>query len=57
MAEGPASGESDGEDQLLEGRLDSVVDRCVHGDVVVAASEVLDKRVTGSKDPGLIGRS
>jgi hypothetical protein len=46
-----AGGESDGERQLVEGSRDSMLDRCVRGDVVAAASEVLDKRVTGSKDP------
>ena len=43
--------ESDGERQLIERNSNSVVDRCVGGNVVVAASEVLDEGVAGSKDP------
>ena len=42
---------SDGERQLIEGRRKHVVSWFVGGDVVVTASQVLDKRVTGGKDP------
>ncbi len=40
-----------GECQFVEGHSDSMVDWRVDGDVVVAASEVLDEGVTGGKDP------
>ncbi len=41
----------DGERQLIECNSNSVVDWCVGGDVVVAASEVLGEGVTGGEDP------
>ncbi len=40
-----------GEHQFIERDSDSMVDWCVGGDVVVAASGVLDERMTGDKDP------
>jgi hypothetical protein len=46
-----AGGESDGQRQVIEGSRDSMLDRYLRGYVVVAASEVLDERLTGSKDP------
>ena len=51
MAERSPGQDSDGERQLIERNSNSVVDRCVGGNVVVAASEVLDEGVAGSKDP------
>ncbi len=41
---------SDGERQFIEGRLDSMLEWCVGGDFVVAASEVLDEGISCGKD-------
>ncbi len=43
--------ESEGEHQFIERNSNSVVDWCVGGDLVVAASEVLHEGVAGSEDP------
>ena len=51
MVERSPAGESDGERQLIERNSNSVVDWCVGGYVVVAASGVLDEGVAGSEDP------
>ncbi len=42
---------SDGERQFIEGRRQPSVGWLVGGDLVLAASDVLDERVTGGKDP------
>ena len=42
--------ESEGEHQFIERNSNSVVDRCVGGDLVVAASEVLDEGMTIGED-------
>ncbi len=42
---------SDGECQLIERRPDSMLDCCLSGDLVVAAPEVLNEGMTGSKHP------
>ncbi len=42
--------ESEGEHQFIEGNSNLMVDWCVGGDVVVAASDVLDEGMTIGED-------
>ena len=48
---------SDGDCEVVEGLLEPVVPGDVGGDVVVAAAQVLDKRVTGGEGSALTGNS